>query len=145
MKRAVQTVFLVLILTLPLTAVSAHEDHDAKPGAGHATGHAAKPAADHAPGKAVELKGEVLDLACFIAHDGKGPDHTGCARMCAKQGQPTGLLADDGKVYVIFSSHDNPSVLDKVKTLAGKRVAVKGEVFTRSGVTGFEIAEISAL
>ena len=106
---------------------------------------AASAADDHHPGRALTIKGEVLDLACYIGHGAKGPDHANCARMCAKQGQPTGLLAEDGTVYVIFASHDDPSVLDAVKDLAGKKVEAKGEVFEKSGLKGFEVASIKAI
>lgn len=34
----------------------------------------------HAHGKEATVQGEILDLACFVAHDGKGASHADCAR-----------------------------------------------------------------
>ncbi len=134
-RRSLSFLVAAVILAIPF-AVLAHDDehHPASAAPG-----------EHHPGKPVAMKGEVLDLACYIGHGAKGPDHTACARMCAKQGQPTGFLTDDGAVYVIFASHDDPSVLEKVKELAGKKVEVKGEVFTQSGLKGIQVAEIKGI
>lgn len=138
-KRSLLMALAVLSLSLPVVmSVSAHEHHPA-------TSPAPAPAGEHHSGKAVTLKGEVLDLACYIGHGAQGPEHTNCARMCAKQGQPTGLLADDGAVYVIFASHDDPTVLEKVKGLAGKKVEVKGEVFVQAGLKGIQVSEIKGI
>ena len=51
--------------------------------------------ADHHEGA---WTGEVVDLACYVAHGdaGRGPDHAKCAKGCVKGGQPMGLLTDDG-------------------------------------------------
>ena len=38
--------------------------------------------------EAFMVKGEVLDMACYVSHGAKGPDHAACAKRCAKGGQP---------------------------------------------------------
>src|SRR5262249_47185595 len=51
------------------------------------------------------IQGEVLDLACYIAHGASGAGHADCAKECAKGGQPMGLLSADGTVYVLLADH----------------------------------------
>src|SRR5262245_11711172 len=70
----------------------------------------------------VTLTGEVLDLACYIGHGAKGPDHAGCAAKCAEMGQPIGLAASDGKVYILIADHADSSPFTKAKSMAGKKV-----------------------
>ncbi len=134
-KRSQCSLLVIALLTAPISVLASGGEHHPAPA----------PAGEHHAGQAITLKGEVLDLACYIGHGAKGPAHAGCARTCAKQGQPTGLLADDGTVYVIFGSHEDPAVLGQVKELAGKRVEVTGEVFTQSGLKGLQVAQIKAL
>ena len=55
------------------------------------------------------VRGEILDMACYIAHGAKGDDHAGCAKRCVKGGQPMGLLAEDGTVYLLYAGHKDAS------------------------------------
>ncbi|MGH2669524.1 MAG: hypothetical protein ACRDH5_10520, partial [bacterium] len=76
----------------------------------------AEPARAHGEAAGVTLTGEILDLACYIAHGGKGEQHAKCALKCAEQGQPLGLLASDGKVYLLLADHADPTAYNKAKT-----------------------------
>ena len=49
-------------------------------------------------GKEIVVKGEVLDMTCYIAYNMSGPEHAECAKDCIKQGLPVGIKATDGKV-----------------------------------------------
>jgi hypothetical protein len=51
------------------------------------------------------VKGELVDMACYMSHDGQGADHADCAVKCVKGGQPMGLKAADGKLYLLFADH----------------------------------------
>ncbi|MGD8413589.1 MAG: hypothetical protein PVF33_05125, partial [Candidatus Latescibacterota bacterium] len=55
------------------------------------------------PSGQVTLKGEVLDLYCFMKHpdSGQGPGHAKCAQSCINKGLPIGFLSD-GEVYLII-------------------------------------------
>ncbi|OLD66525.1 MAG: hypothetical protein AUI52_03710, partial [Acidobacteria bacterium 13_1_40CM_2_68_10] len=85
-------------------------------------------AAEKAAPSDVTLTGEIVDLACYIAHGAKGPDHAVCAAKCAEMGQPVGLAASDGKVYILVADHADSSAFTKAKSMAGKKVEIKGEV-----------------
>ncbi len=78
--------------------------------------------------------GEVLDLACYIAKGAKGADHAGCAKSCVKNGQPMGLLTDDGTLLLLAADHSNGEAYDAVKELAGKDAEVAGSLAERDGM-----------
>ena len=54
------------------------------------------------------LSGEVVDLACYVGHGAKGPDHQKCALKCAQMGQPLGLLTPEGKIYLLVADQRRP-------------------------------------
>jgi len=87
----------------------------------------------------VTLTGEIVDLACYIAQGAKGPDHAGCAAKCAEMGQPVGLAASDGKVYILVADHADSSAFTKAKSMAGKKVEIKGEVAAKDGMNSLTV------
>ncbi len=91
------------------------------------------------------LQGEVLDLGCYLAHDGKGPDHAMCAQMCAKNGQPMGLLTADGTVYILTADHENSKPFNQTKEYAGQKVEIHGSVGTNSGLKGLTVLTVKPL
>jgi len=93
----------------------------------------------------ITVKGEILDLACYLGHGAMGADHAGCAKSCVKGGQPMGLLADDGTVYVLFANHQNGDAYAAAKDLAGQKVELKGVASEQGGVHGLEVAAVKAL
>jgi len=95
--------------------------------------------------KASVVKGEVLDLSCYLGHGGMGEGHAGCAAKCIKGGAPVGLLGADGTVYVLFADHSDGSPYEKVKDLAGKQVEVTGAVASKSGMKGITVHGVKAL
>ena len=87
----------------------------------------------------VTLTGEIVDLACYIAHGAKGPDHAVCAAKCAEMGQPVGLAASDGKMYILLADHADTSAFAKAKSMAGKKVEIKGEVAAKDGMNALTV------
>ncbi len=79
------------------------------------------------------VKGEVVDVACSTAKKeaGKGDAHANCAMVCAKKGQPVGILTTDAVYYVIgdYAANNNAKLLDFV----AKNVIVTGEVTEKDG------------
>src|SRR5260221_14413539 len=102
-------------------------------------------AGEKAPEKASVVKGEVLDLSCYMGHGGQGEGHAGCAAKCLKGGQPMGLLGTDGAVYVLFADHGDASPFEKAKELAGKNVEVTGDVATKGALKGITVHGVKAL
>src|SRR5271154_3106622 len=65
----------------PPAAASAKADAPAAPGKQTAS----------APGEQT-IRGELVDLACYLDHGAKGEHHKACATSCALKGLPIGLL-----------------------------------------------------
>lgn len=100
---------------------------------------------DHHEAKGVTVQGEILDLACYVGHEAKGPKHASCATMCLKAGQPMGLLAKDGTVYLLLGDHDDTSAFNTAKEMAAKNVEIAGEPVSRDGIKGIIVKSVKPL
>jgi hypothetical protein len=93
-----------------------------------------------AAGELVTVKGEVLDMACYLDHGAHGEKHAECAATCISSGLPVGIKGEDGKTYLLIGEHKPlNSVLAE---FAGKTITVKGKFVSRDGVNMIENAEI---
>ncbi len=116
----------VLVLFGGAGFVFAHEGHD-----------------EGAAGEKAELhtiKGEVVDLMCYIDHGAVGEKHAKCAQTCIESGGPVGLLTPGGEVYLVIGQHE--PINKQLAPLAAKTISVKGKVVERSGMKMIENAEI---
>ena len=59
------------------------------------------------PGKPVSVVGEIIDLSCYLQVGKHGDKHRGCGQKCAALGQPIGLLAKDGSIYMLIDEEHN--------------------------------------
>lgn len=91
--------------------------------------------------KPVTLKGEIVDMHCFVTRGERGPDHAGCANACISRDVPAGLVTEDGTLYVLLNERP-VSVKDKVAGLAGKTVTVTGFPVERNGVKGLQLQTV---
>ncbi|MBI3823455.1 MAG: hypothetical protein HY289_12365 [Planctomycetes bacterium] len=58
-------------------------------------------------GKVVTVVGEIIDLSCYTSLGKHGTKHRDCGQKCVKNGQPVGLLAKDGSIYLLVDEeHD---------------------------------------
>ena len=88
------------------------------------------------------VKGEIVDVACSIAKKdaGKGAAHAACAMVCAKKGQPLGVLTADA-IYTMtgdYAANSNAKLLDFV----AKNVIVTGEVTEKDGQKQINVKSI---
>ena len=93
--------------------------------------------------KEATLKGEVIDVACYLASGARGAKHVQCAEACAKAGGALGILTADGKIYVSLlpdSHKDSPNhlLMDHI----GQTVNAKGYVRSKGGVNGIMIRSV---
>ena len=86
---------------------------------------------DHAA-KSGKLTGEVVDITCFMGHDGKGEKHAACAQKCIAKGLPVGLLVGNTLYAVVLDSHDSPN--EKLAPFAGKLVTMTGTIVEKNGM-----------
>ena len=90
------------------------------------------------------ITGEVVDLACYIAHPetGRGAGHRKCADTCLKKGMPMGILTEDKQVFLLLEDHDNPKPYDELKKKAAETVTVEGTKVSQGGVQGFVVGAV---
>ncbi|MGH9749333.1 MAG: hypothetical protein ACRD6R_05365 [Candidatus Polarisedimenticolia bacterium] len=99
----------------------------------------------HAESVFLAVRGEIVDLACYVVHGGKGPQHARCAKKCAEQGQPIGLLTTDGKLYLLFADHVDVAPFGRARGLAGQNAEIKGEAVARDGINGLTVKAVTGL
>ena len=91
--------------------------------------------------KEVTVKGEVIDMTCYVAYNLSGPDHAECARVCIRNGMPVGIKAQDGKVYLL-TGQPGYSVNAQLADYAAKIVTIKGQETERDGFSQVQVQEI---
>jgi hypothetical protein len=88
------------------------------------------------------VKGEVVDVACSTAKKeaGKGAGHANCAMVCARKGQPVGILTPDAVYTVVgdYTANNNAKLLDFV----ARTVVATGEVTEKDGVKSINVKSI---
>lgn len=93
------------------------------------------------------IRGEVIDISCYVSHGAVGAAHKECAVTCMKAGQPVGILEQGtGKIYVAAKEEDhltNPN--SELIPYAAKMVEVKGLVHERGGIATIDIREIKEI
>ena len=83
-------------------------------------------------GKPATITGEVIDVSCYTQLGKRGEKHIACGTKCLQNGQPAGLVADDGTVYTLFVEQHDPRRDGKADLkatfipLLAKRVTVSG-------------------
>lgn len=105
------------------------------------SGWAAAPHMDP-KGKTETISGELLDMACYMMHEGKGAKHAKCAGACVTGGAPLGLLTKDGKVLLVVGDHDDQKPFLEAKAEAGHNAKLTGTVFTRGGLTAIIVSKV---
>ncbi len=88
------------------------------------------------------IKGEVLDMSCYMSGGAKGADHKACATKCINGGSPMGILTEDGKVYLLVENHKKADAYATVKKYAGEQVEISGNYADRGGVQGLVVDEV---
>ena len=89
------------------------------------------------------VKGEVVDVACYLKHGASGEDHKACAEACAKGGGALGILSDDGKLYISLlpdnhKNNPNAILMDHI----AHKVEATGMVRSKHGVNGIMITKV---
>ena len=90
------------------------------------------------------VRGEVVDMGCYLGHAARGSGHVSCATKCLAQGMPMGILTSNGTLYLVTLDHDNADPYNDLKTMAGKQVTVTGELLDRSGVKAITATTVLA-
>jgi hypothetical protein len=67
-------------------------------------------AVDHKPqtGRPITRVGEIIDVSCYAQLGKHGEAHRSCGQKCAQNGQPVGLLTQDGTIYLLMPEEHHP-------------------------------------
>lgn len=61
------------------------------------------------PAKAsTTVVGEIVDFSCYLQIGKHGEKHRACGQKCFTAGQPIGLLAADGSLYMLMEEEHDP-------------------------------------
>ncbi len=141
MKRQMFSLTGVLVILLAcavIPALSQEKSGEAK------TGMKRMSHSMSAQSKAAEetVKGELIDLKCYIESGEHGDSHKDCAVACAKRGEPIGILDSNGNVYVAIGDKAHQSDRDALINRMAETVTVTGKVVKKGGTQVLYIASI---
>lgn len=88
------------------------------------------------------VKGEVLDLSCYLTDGSKGKGHMSCAQGCLDKGLPAGILGEDGNVYLLIENHQNAEAYNTAIQHAAEEVEIGGTVINRNGMLSLLVNEV---
>jgi len=80
------------------------------------------------------VRGEVVDLWCYLEGGDHGPEKKLCATACAKTGNPIGILDSKGNLYVAAGLKDHQSAQSLLVNKMSDEVSVTGTVVKKGGV-----------
>jgi hypothetical protein len=88
------------------------------------------------------VTGEILDMKCYMASGAHGDGHKQCALKCINQGEPMGILAEDGQVYLLVADGHDAAPYNEAKKYAGEQVTLTGSLEKTNGVQALIVMEV---
>lgn len=94
----------------------------------------AEDAAPTIKGEKITVKGEIIDMWCYMEGGDKGAEHKKCAQACAKSGNPVGILDEKGNVYTLMGGQKDhqPAHTILVEKMADT-VTIEGTMVEKGG------------
>src|SRR5258707_3701102 len=93
-------------------------------------------------GERATIKGEAVDLWCYLEGGDRGPAKKECATACAKAGNPIGILDAKGNVYVASGLEDHQPARDLLLQKMSEQVSATGTLVTKGGMKRFFIKSV---
>lgn len=98
------------------------------------------------PGTAVEVRGEVVELDCYLREGSRGEAHRGCATTCLANGGSLAVVEDDtGRVFPLAGDAPATEPGAAVRDRIAQHVLVRGRLFERAGGRVLAIDEVERL
>jgi hypothetical protein len=85
-------------------------------------------------GDRATIRGEVVDLWCYLEGGDRGAAKKACATACAKAGNPIGLVDANGNVYVTAGLKDHEPGRVLLLERMSQEVTVTGTLVKNGGV-----------
>lgn len=84
-------------------------------------------------GARVEIRGEVVDLDCYLRDGSRGAGHRSCATACVAHGGSLAILEDDsGRLFPLAGDKVASDPNAPVRGLVARHVLVRGRVWERN-------------
>jgi len=84
-------------------------------------------------GATVTIKGEAVDLWCYMEGGDRGPGKKECAAACAKAGNAIGIVDASGTVYLASGLPDHQPARDILIAKMNEPVEVSGILVKKGG------------
>ncbi len=84
-------------------------------------------------GATVTIKGEAVDLWCYMEGGDRGPAKKECATACAKAGNSIGIVDAKGTVYLVSGLQDHQPARDILVGKMSEAVEVTGTLVKKGG------------
>ncbi len=85
-------------------------------------------------GERTTIKGEVVDLWCYLEGGDRGAVKKDCATACAKAGNPIGVLDAKGNLYVTAGLKDHQPAQTILVDKMSQEVTATGTLVKKGGV-----------
>ncbi len=85
------------------------------------------------PGTVTTVRGEIVDFSCYLEVGKHGEKHRGCAQRCLANGQPIGLLTQNGNLYMLMEEEHDPR-RDGLTNFREAAIVAVGKIVDVSGV-----------
>ena len=92
-------------------------------------GRAAQP-----KGQRATVKGEAVDMWCYLEGGDRGPAKRECAIACAKAGNPIGIVDAKGNLFIAAGLEDHQPAHALLLGKMNSAVAVSGTLVKKGGV-----------
>lgn len=87
------------------------------------------------------LRGEVVEMGCYLRQGAKGPAHRACAQAWIKRGMPAGLLTETGELLLLMPDASAEGL--DFSALAAETCEVQGSLVRRGVVRGVLVKRIA--
>ncbi|MBM4266682.1 MAG: hypothetical protein FJ144_08735 [Deltaproteobacteria bacterium] len=98
------------------------------------------------PGRDVEMRGELVEIGCYLRDGSRGLGHKTCALTCLKNGGRLAFLEDDtSTLYPLAGSTPASDPSTAVREDIAAHVSVHGRVYERAGSRVLVIEKVDRL
>jgi hypothetical protein len=81
------------------------------------------------------VRGEIVDLSCYMLAGGRGTEYEGCARLGSqRKGISIGVVTDAGELLLLVNQSADRDPYEAAKQLTGARAELTGRAVQKNGV-----------
>jgi hypothetical protein len=100
------------------------------------------------PGRIITRVGEIVDFSCYIQLGKHGEAHRSCGQKCVQNGQPIGLLTENGMLYMLMPEEHDPrrdGGVDAKASAAEHMAQIVQVTGTEASVNGYHAIYVQGL